>query len=145
MPRRNPELDHAGNPIPLYLQDVFAAGDSLEGTVQALTRTLNRFAKFEGRPGTEAISFPEIEAAVTYLRNLIDHWRPWMVCPSCPDRTRLNGKCVCEGRGWIPLAKIPGDALLKRERKRANTKAGLKGVPLALQSCKRWAKKAGLD
>lgn len=146
MPRRiNHGLDFEGNRIPLYLAEQFKTARELSSRITALRNHLRSLAAFEGKPGVDLIDFEEIENGIAYLINLVDHWRPWMICPKCENRSMLRGDCECQGRGWLPLARAPGEIMQRRERQNANRRAGARGVPVALQTVKRLAKKRGLD
>lgn len=116
MPPR--KRDYRGRPIPLKLQETFASSDAALTYVRSLQAAVTKIGKLHGLPGLELIDLDEAANAAAYVRNLIDQWRPFMVCEDCRGVTPIRGVCpFCEGRGWLPLAKARKGIRYKREKR----------------------------
>lgn len=138
---RGSDRDFRGDHVPLRLIEAFDISSDLHGILARLAIVARDLAKLEGKPGMELVNAAELTNGVAYLRNLVDHWRPYMVCPECAKHPVPSGACECEGRGWLPLAKS-GMKVLNARVRRERLKKG--GKPIALQNIAAKAKVRGL-
>lgn len=144
MPRkRDPATDFRGQHVPLRLIKTFKNSKDLVGLLWRLQNCAQDLAKLEGLPGLELIDFEDFSNTVAYLRNMIDHWRPYMVCQDCAKKLIPDGTCACEGRGWLPLSRADARVRNKHIRRRLNREPvdGQRGgIPVALRNLKAKAK-----
>lgn len=114
--------DRRGNRLPLRVQPAFSTADKLSTAVRSLQAQVTKLARCKGQPGTDLLDFEDVYNCAVYLKNLIDHWRPYMLCDECKGITPASGRCPkCDNRGWLPLAQADArirNAYLRKLRQR---------------------------
>jgi hypothetical protein len=107
------KVDAKGRPIPDDLKKVFADQTFYKSKVQYIGKLLAELEEFKkNNPAAAAfLSIQSCQIACQNLKATISSARPYVVCPRCGSKKKIEGKdcdiCRADGQpqGWIPAGK----------------------------------------